>query len=152
MGSKYGVIVCPKCGMARGVETAKKTTSCQCGKEINLSYVKIKNHTDSPIELAELVAKANAIIRGGEEPAPEKRSRKKDPMNAIAEGAKSIKDPLERMRVVAQGLTELKSKFTVEDLRHVASLLGKDTAEDMLARLKEHNLVYEIDVGEYRSV
>jgi len=73
-------------------------------------------------------------------------------MNAIAEGAKSIKDPLERMRVVAQGLTELKSKFTVEDLRHVASLLGKDTAEDMLARLKEHNLVYEIDVGEYRSV
>ncbi len=149
---KYGVIVCPKCGMARGVETVKKTTTCQCGREIDLEQMKIKNQTDSPIELAQLVAKANAVIRGGQEPGPEKRSRKKDPMNMIAERAKPIKDPLERMRVVAQGLTELKSQFTVGDLREVASLLGRDSAEDILARLKEHNLVYEIDVGVYRSV
>ncbi len=138
--------------MARGVETAKKTTTCQCGREIDLENMKIKNQTDSPIELAQLVANANAVIRGGLMPGPEKKSRKKDPMNVIAEKAKPIKDPLERMRVVAQGLTELKSQFTIEDLRVVASLLGRDSAEDILARLKEHNLIYETDVGVYKSV
>jgi hypothetical protein len=152
MGSKYGVIVCPKCGMARGVETSKKTTGCQCGKEIDLSHVKIKYQTDSPLELADLVAGANAALRGGEPAPPERRSRKKDPYLSIAERAKPIKDSLERMRSVAQGLTELQSRFTIDDIRRVESLLGKDSAEDVLARLKEHNLVYESEPGVYRSV
>ncbi len=152
MGSKYGVIVCPKCGMARGVETAKKTTTCQCGNEIELSHVKIKYQTDSPLELAGLVAKANASLRGGEPAPPERRSRKNDPYQSVADRAKPIKDSLERMRSIAQGLTELQSRFTIDDLKRMSSLLGKDSAEDMLARLKEHNLVYEIEPGVYRSV
>ena len=152
MGPKYGVIVCPKCGMAKGVETAKKTTGCQCGNEIALSHVKIKNQTDSPLDLADLVASANAALRGGEPTPPERRSRKKDPYLSIAERAKPIKDSLERMRSIAQGLTELQSRFTIDDIRRIASLLGKDSAEDVLARLKEHNLVYESEPGVYRSV
>lgn len=152
MGSKYGVIVCSKCGMAKGVETAKKTAGCQCGNEIELSHVKVKYQTDSPLELADLVAKANAVLRGGEPAPPEHRSRKKDPYLAIAERAKPIKDPLERMRSIAQGLTELQSRFTIDDLRRMSSLLGKDSAEDMLTRLREHSLVYEIGPGVYRSV
>jgi len=152
MGSKYGVIVCSKCGMAKGVETAKKTTGCQCGNEMVLSHVKIKNQTDSPLELADLVASANAALRGGEPTPPERRSRKKDPYLSIAERAKPIKDSLERMRSIAQGLTELQSRFTIDDIRRIASLLGKDSAEDVLARLKEHNLVYESEPGVYRSV
>jgi hypothetical protein len=152
MGLRYGVIVCPKCGMAKGVETAKKTTGCQCGNDIDLSHVKIKYQTDSPLELADLVAKANAALRGGEPAPPERRSRKKDPYLSIAERAKPIKDSLERMRVVAQGLTELQSKFTIDDVRKIVSLLGRDSAEDVLARLKGHNLVYELEPGVYKSV
>jgi hypothetical protein len=152
MGSKYGVIVCPKCGMAKGVETAKKTTGCQCGNEIALSRVKIRYQTDSPLELADLVAGANAAIRGGEPSPPERKVRKNDPYLAIAERAKPIKDSLERMRSIAKGLTELQSRFTIDDVRRIASLLGKDSAEDVLARLKEHNLVYESEPGVYRSV
>ncbi len=152
MESKYGVIVCPRCGMAKGVETTKKTTSCQCGNDIDLSRVKIKYQTDSPMELVELVGKANAALRGGEPPPHERRSRKKDPYMAIAERAKPIKDSLERMRSLAQGLTEIQSSFTIDDLRKVTHLLGKDSAEDVLARLKEHNLVYEVEPGVYRAV
>lgn len=150
--SKYGVIICPKCGTARGVETGKKTTTCQCGRDIVLSHVKIKNQTDSPHELAELVARANAALRGGEPSPPERRVRKNDPYSIIAEKARPIKDPLERMQVVARGLTDFKSEFTIDDLRRTAGLLGKDSAEDMLARLKEHNLIYETSEGTYASI
>ena len=64
---KYGVIVCPSCGKAKGVEAEKKTTTCQCGREIELSRVKLHYSTDSPMELADAVAQANALIAG---PAP----------------------------------------------------------------------------------
>lgn len=146
------MIICPKCGMAKGVEADKKTTTCQCGREIDMKRVKLKFMTDSPLELADSVAQANAALMGGEPLPPEKKSRKKDPFYVIAERAKPVKDPIERMRVVARGLTDLKGDFGIEDVRKVVSVLGKDSAEDVLARLKEHNLIYESDVGVFRAV
>lgn len=152
MRAKYGVIVCPKCGMARGVESVKKTTTCQCGKEIHLDRVKIMFLTDSPLELADSVAAANASLRGGERMPSEKRSRRRDPVADLVDRAKPVKDPLERLQIVARGLTEMRSEFGTEDLKKVASLLGKGSPEDMLAMMKEHNLVYETSAGMYRSV
>lgn len=149
---KYGVLVCPRCGMAKGVETSKKTTTCQCGREIVMSRVKLMFLTDSPMELADSVAKANASLRGGEQVLTEKRPRRKDPYFKIAERAKPIKEPIERMRVIARDLTELKSKFSIDDVRKVVAVLGKDSAEDILARLQEHNLIYEVGEATYRSV
>lgn len=149
---KYGLIICPKCGMARGVEAEKKTTTCQCGREIELKRVKLKFLTDSPLELADSVAQANAALRGGGQLPPEKKTRNKDPFYIIAERAKPVKDPIERMRVIAKGLTDLKGDFGIDDVRKVVSVLAKDSAEDVLARLKEHNLIYESDAGKYRSV
>lgn len=150
--SKYGVVVCPKCGFAKGVEANKKTTSCQCGKEIILSRAKIMFLTDSPLDLAESVAKANAALRGGKELPKERKSRGKDPYSSIAESAKAIKDPIERMKVIARGLSELKTEFTIEDVRKVTAVLGKDAPEDVIARLQEHNLIYECGPGTFSSV
>jgi hypothetical protein len=149
---KYGLIVCPKCGMAKGVEANRKTTTCQCGREIKMSSVKLMFQTDSPMELADSVAMANASLRGEEHLVVEKKGKKKDPYFVISERAKPIKDPLERMRVVARELTALKVEFTFEDMRKVAAIVGKDSPEDMIARLKEHNLIYETGDGKYRSV
>lgn len=149
---KYGLLICPRCGMAKGVEADKKTTTCQCGREIDLRRVKLRYLTDSPLELADSVAKANAALRGGRGLPPEKRPRRKDPFFVIAERAKVVKDPVERMRVIAMGLTDLKQAFDVEDVRKVVSVLGKDSAEDVVRVLKEHNLVYEDVDGKLRAV
>jgi hypothetical protein len=149
---KYGVMVCPKCGMAKGIETSKKTTTCQCGREIVMSRVKVMFLTDHPLELADSVAKANASLRGGEQVLTEKKSRKKDPYSRIAERANPIKDPIERMHVIARELTELKPGFSLEDVRKVAILLGKDSPEDIIARLQEHNLIYETEEGTFKAV
>ncbi|MBU1914048.1 MAG: DUF1922 domain-containing protein [Candidatus Thermoplasmatota archaeon] len=149
---KYGVIVCPKCGMSKGVEANRKTTTCQCGREIKMSSVKLMFQTDSPMELADSVAIVNASLQGGEHLVVEKKGKKKDPYFVISERAKPIKDPLERMRVVARELTTLKVEFNFEDMKKVAAIVGKDSPEDMIARLKEHNLIYETGDGKYRSV
>src|SRR4030042_660603 len=101
---KYGLIICPKCGMARGV---------------------------------------------GAGAPPEKKPNRKDPFSVIAERAKPVKDSIERMRIIAKGLTDLKGDFGIEDVRKVVSVLGKDSAEDIIARLKEHNLIYQSGGGAY---
>lgn len=149
---RYGVVICPKCGMAKGVEASRKTTTCQCGHEIDMSRAKLISKTDSPLELADLVAQANALLRGGERPPAERKRRSTGPYAAAAERAKPIKDALERMKAIAEELTKQKNAFTLEDLRRVSAILGKDSAEDILARLLEHNLVYEVEEGTYRSV
>lgn len=149
---KYGVIVCPKCGMAKGVEVKRKTTTCQCGREIKMSSVKLMFLTDSPMELADSVAMTNASLRGEEHLVVQRKGKRKDPYFVISERAKPIKDPLERMRVVARELSALKVGFTFEDIKKVAAIVGKDSPEDMIARLKEHNLIYETGDGRYRSV
>jgi len=149
---KYGVIVCPKCGMARGVETSKKTTTCQCGREIKLSRVKFHFKTDSPSELARAVGRANAALRGGKQ-LPRMRKRvAKGPYSETAERARLAKDPLSRMKTIAVSLTELKSEFDIDDLRRVAALLAKESAEEMLAKMIELNIVYERGNGRYRAV
>ena len=152
IGLKYGVIVCPRCGMAKGIESNRKTTTCQCGREIVMSRTKLMFLTDSPMELADSVAKANASLRGGEQVLTEKKVRRKDPYFKIAEKAKPIKEPLERMRMIARELSELKSEFSYEDVKKVAAILGKDTPEDIIVRLQEHNLIYETGEGTYRAV
>jgi len=149
---KYGVIVCPRCGMAKGVETRRKTTTCQCGREIKLRRMKLRFQTDSPKELAESVANANAAIRGGEQMPPEKRRRKKEPYSVIAERSQQAKDPVQRLHEVAQALTDLKGEFTEEDLGKVLVSLGKGSPKQTLQKLQQLNLVYETSEGKFRAV
>ena len=149
---KYGVIICPKCGMARGVESRKKTTTCQCGRKIKLGRIKYQFTTDFPIELAKAVAEANAKIRsGGAAPSPRRRSGR-DGYSRIVERARPVKGSLERLHEVAKALSELRSEFDVDDLRKVAPKLGNAPPEKILARLVENNLVYEVRDGKYRAV
>lgn len=149
---RYGVIVCPACGKAKGVEADKKTTKCQCGREVDLVKTKLEFRTESPMELADAVAQANALLAGGEKLTFEKKPRKKGPYAAVSEKAKAVKDPLERLRIIAQELTMLKGDFDADDVRKVTNLIGRESAEDVIARLKEHGLVYETADGKYRLV
>lgn len=149
---KYAVIVCPKCGKAKGVEAERKTTTCPCGREITLSRTKFMYESNSPSELAQAVAEANEQLAGGSRPKARRKSAAKDPYAGVAERARAIKDPLERMRVIAQELTAMHGEFGYDDVRRVAALVGRESPEDIIARLQEHGLIYETSEGEYRSV
>lgn len=148
---KYGVIICPKCGRARGIETRKKTTTCQCGREIRLKRGMFRFMTDSPSELADTVARVNAALHGVETMPKEKRRKRKDSYAAMVEGTAAIKDPLERLHVIASELTKSKSQFELDDLKRVLSLMGRDDPERMLARLLENGIIFEAAPGRYKA-
>jgi len=58
---KYGVIVCSKCKMAKGVILSNKTTKCnRCGKVIKLDKVRILFKTNTINELKNYIGKTNS--------------------------------------------------------------------------------------------
>jgi len=148
---KYGVIICPKCGKAKGIETRKKTTTCPCGREIRLKRGMFKFMTNSPSELAETVARVNAALHGAEPMPKEKKRKRKDSYAAMVEGTAAIKDPLERLHVIAVELTRLKGQFDLDDLRRVLNIVGRDDPERILARLLESGIVFESSPGKYKA-
>lgn len=149
---KYGLIICPACGKARGIETSKKTSTCPCGRQGRLFRSQIKFETDSPLELAEIVAKANSRLANGKKFKRPGSKVAKDPFARVAQRTKGLRGPTEMAEAVVRGLTEELGDFSVEDLGRVLSLLGKGSPEEMIARLSDANLVVEAGEGRYRSV
>ena len=150
---KYGLVICPSCGKARGVETAKKTSTCPCGRHGRLFKSQMKYRTDSPLELAEMVAQANLQLAGGKKfRRPRSSKGTDDPFARVAKRAKGLRDPAEAAEAVVRGLTEELGDFSVEDLRQVLLLLGKGSPDDMISRLVDNNLVFEVREGRYRSI
>lgn len=149
---KYAVIICPKCGKAKGVEAERKTATCPCGRKVVLSHAKFLFESNSPSELARAVAEANEQLADGSKPKARKKTAPKDPYAGVAERARAVKDPLERMRVIAQELTMMHGEFGYDDVKRVAAFVGRESPEDIIARLQEHSLIYETSEGTYRSV
>ena len=60
---KYGIIVCSKCKMAKGVILTNKTTRCnRCGRLIDLNKVSILFKTNNHIDLINHIGKINSQI------------------------------------------------------------------------------------------
>jgi hypothetical protein len=73
---RYGVIVCPKCKRAKGVDLSNKTTRClACGKVLTLKNLNIKYKTNSEEELRRAIGLVNAEIDGKAEDFKELYSR-----------------------------------------------------------------------------
>jgi hypothetical protein len=149
---KYGLVICPSCGKARGVETAKKTSTCPCGRQGRLYKSHIRFETDSPLELAEAVAQANTQLASGKKYRRPRSKKAKDVYARTAERAKGLRDVTESAEAVVRSLTEEIGDFSVEDLERVLTLLGKGSPDEMLSRLIDANIVFEVGEGRYRSV
>jgi hypothetical protein len=148
---RYGVVVCPKCGKARGVESVRKTVTCQCGRVIKVGRMKLLYPTNSPLELADIVGKVNASLKGGEPMPKAKKKRKADAYTAIYEKARGIKDPLERIRAVVSELTTLKPVFDLEDVERLAAIVGEESSEVFLSKLMASGVVYEVSPGKFKA-
>ncbi len=147
---KYGLIICPSCGKARGVEASKKTSSCPCGRKVKLRRSMFKFECDSPLELAEMVAQANEKLANGKK---FRRSRAKSPESPYvrtARKASAFKDPADRAEAIARELTHELEDFSVGDVKRVLSILGRNDAESVIRKLRESSIVYEVGDGRYK--
>lgn len=149
---KYGLIICPSCGKARGVETSRKTTSCPCGRKVKLRKSMFKFETDSPRELADMVGQANEQLSAGKRFRRRRPKESDDPCVRVAQAAMALRDPVERGEAIARGLTDELGDFGVEELRRVLAVLGANAPESLVRRLMAANIVYEVREGRYKSV
>lgn len=152
----YGVVVCPRCRRAKGVDLAKKTTTCDCGFEIRVAVSRTPFETSNARELVEAVGRVQAEISGGAravESAKTSRPRKpaKDAFARVIAGA-SRGDRRQRMRLAAEGLAREFILFTADDWRRVAEALAIPRPDEALQELARGNVVYEPRPGYYRTV
>ena len=136
--------------MAKGVETKRKTTTCQCGREIKVHKRNVKYQTESPIELAQTVAEVNAALRGGGTRPPVHRTRQ-PPRSPILDKAMSAKTPVDRLRTIVEELSRKSGEFGVDDLKPLSPSLGK-SPETILKIMLEAGMIYESSAGRYRPV
>jgi transposase-like protein len=60
---RLGVIVCPKCKQAKGVDLSKKTSRCpRCGRVLNVLKLTIFYETESQDELRQAIGLVNAKL------------------------------------------------------------------------------------------
>ena len=132
----YGVVVCPRCKRAKGVNLKQKTTTCQCGFEIYVLPARVRARADTARELAPLVGQVSAELAGGTEEyrrarAPARRSR---------------------VRSAAIELTRELELFSISDWERVLAGLGIPHPAEALATLVQENTVFEPKAGFFRAV
>jgi len=140
--SMYGVVVCPRCKRAKGVNLKQKTTKCQCGFEIHVIPARIR---------------ARAETGGGTEEyrraqTPVRRRRSRDVHVRVIAVAGKGRDRASRLRSAAVELTRELEVFSRSDWERVLAGLGIPHPAEALATLVEENTVFEPKAGFYRAV
>ncbi len=153
----YGVVVCPRCKKAKGVDLKQKTTTCPCGFEIRITPARVKARAATARELAPLVGQVNAELAGGTKTvqrasAPAKRTRPRDVHARVIAAIPRAGDRTTRIRAAAVELTNELEVFTRDDWSRVLDGLGIPDAESALDALVRSNAVFEPKEGYYRAV
>ncbi len=153
----YGVVVCPRCKRAKGVDLKQKTTTCMCGFEIRVTPAKVKARAATSRELAPLVGQVNAEIAGGtrvvqQALAPAKRVRPREVHARVIAAVPKTGDRTTRVRAAAMELTNELEVFTRDDWAKVLEGLGIPEPDVALDALVHANAVFEPKEGFYRAV
>ena len=153
----FGVVVCPRCHRAKGVELSKRTTSCSCGFEIRVVLARLPVRVGTERELVEAVRRVSAELAGGlaeYEKAIALRPRKRigDVHARVVVIAMKAGDKAHRIRASAIELSKELEMFSYGDLRAVLEALGIQDVEESLDELLRSNVVYEPREGFYRAV
>ena len=62
---RLGVVICPSCKNAKGIDLSKKTTRCpRCGRLLHVQNLKIVYESDSPEAVRKAIGFINAKTDG----------------------------------------------------------------------------------------
>lgn len=153
----YGVVVCPRCKRAKGVDLKQKTTTCACGFAIRVVPARVRARASTPRELAPLVGEVNAELAGGAQVvakafAPVRPRRAREVHARVIAAVPKAGDRASKMRAAAVQLTNELEVFTKDDWIRVLEGLGIPEPEGALAVLLDANVVFEPRAGFYRAV
>lgn len=153
----YGVVVCPRCHRAKGVDLKQKTTTCSCGFVIRVMPSRIRGRAATARELAPLVGQVSAELAGGTRTVqkllvPRKKPRARDVHARVVAAVPAHGDRSSKVRAAAAELTNELELFTRDDWARVLDGLGISEADGALDALLRANVVFEPKPGFYRAV
>ncbi len=164
----FGVVLCPRCGVARGVKLESKTASCpNCGTRMKLKGSRILATLDNEKEVAQAVREINTKLRGGEEIYANdlkilEKKRKgsyngKSPnlYDEVAGKLVKIKGKDKKIVACARQLCSIQVEFTEDDFIEVLKRTGLDKGEECEKYLKDliaDDVIYQPRNGVYRCL
>ena len=130
----YAVVMCPNCRKDRIIQMETESTACPyCGSRTRTKEIIVRYRNEDIGTVRSVFAKATGFT------APEKEKGKDnktdpDPMSTLEYNYGKAKG-VDKLICLAQGLTDIKGTFTVDDIELFEPGKGEDIIEKMINAL-----------------
>ncbi len=175
---KFGVVVCPNCNWAVGINLKSKSTKCRrCSHPLKFKNRKILYETDSGQDLAKAVGQTNLKLQKGEVEYQEllrsleldedqdlvieqdglfafDEPQFLDPYRKIAHKLKKYENHQTQLVMLAGELCKEFNEFSLEQFSKVLEIIGlkAEDSEKYIAQLVSNDIIYEPRVGFYKML
>ena len=138
----YGIIACSNCQRKRIIDLYDSTTKCPyCGQKANTKDAAILYRNEDQDVIRNVLDASTGFV------AEEKHIDENiDPMSTLEYKVEHTSDTVEKMRLIAEGLTKIKGSFTEDDVESLVPGKGQRFVKAML----DECMIYEVRYGVYR--
>lgn len=139
----YGIITCSGCKRNRIIDLSVSSTACPyCGKKVDTKIAAVLfSHADQNVVRDVFDASSGFTAEKKEE------RTDSDPLSTLAYRVDRCTDVETKMKIIADGLTEIFGSFTVKDVEGLVYKDGKKYVRAML----ESCIIHETEYGRYRT-
>ena len=143
----YGLVTCGVCRRPRIVDRSKAESSCPyCNCVQKTSDLRCFFESPDQDAVREALSQATGFVPPDMVKKKEKIARA-DPYSTMIYRYEHCSDLDGKMEILAEGLTDIKGTFTLDDVREIAG----DKAEKMVSAMLDRCLISEVRIGVYRA-
>ena len=149
----FGVVICPRCNRARGVDLSVKTSKCPgCGLHSEVDRMRTYFQTDNEQELAELVRRTNSRMQHSIEDYGDDVVLARQATEEQRKRTKNQSLDFDGMVMIARSLSS-EQGFGLDDLKGVLIKEGYDLDPAKIASVMlNEGIVYEPKPGRFRPL
>ena len=149
----FGVIICPKCNRARGVDLSVKTSKCPgCGLHSEVDRMRTYFQTDNEQELAELVRRTSSRMQHSIEDYGDDVVLARQATEEQRKKTRNLSLDFDGMVMIARSLSS-EPGFGLDDLKEALTREGYDLDPAKIASVMlNEGIVYEPKPGRFRPL
>ena len=138
----YGIIACSNCQRKRIIDLYDGATKCPyCGQKANTKDAAILYRNEDQDVVRNVLDASTGFV------AEERHIDENiDPMSTLEYKVEHTSDTVEKMRLIAEGLTRIKGSFTEDDVEALVPGKGQRFVKAML----DECMIYEVRYGVYK--
>jgi len=141
----YGIVLCPGCGRKRIVDMRNKVSVCPyCNSSSNIEKTTILFSDKDQSVVRKVFENADA----SEYPVAKERGEDPDPLSTLVFEYEHTSGTLEKLTILASGLTKIYGEFTEDDVNE--NFPGN--AEQMIRVMIAQGIIIESSFGRYKTV